>query len=256
MAWLKIETHTPDKPEIYALADMLSRCPEEIFGRCFRLWTWFDRHTQDGNAKLVTSLLLDRITGVQGFADCLVSVGWLEKSEGGYSLPNFDRHNGNTAKTRAETAKRVSEHREKKRICNAETVTSALPREEKIREEVNPLPPTEVGKPEKSVCPDCPAEKIVEAYHRELPTSPRVVILTKSRRGYLKQRWIELYRAGDFKTESEGLDVFATYFQNVSHSKFLTGQTTGRDGKPPFVADLEWLVKPNNFAKVVEGKYA
>jgi hypothetical protein len=103
--------------------------------------------------------------------------------------------------------------------------------------------------------PDCPAEKIVEIYHRELPANPRLAILHKTRRGYLKQRWAELYQSGDFKTEAEGLEVFATYFQNVKQSKFLTGQTNGRDGKPPFIADLEWLVKPTNFAKVVEGKY-
>lgn len=127
MAWLKVETHTPDKPEIHAIADALQITPEEVFGRCFRLWTWFDTHTENGNAKHVTYSLLDYVTGVTGFANSLVSVGWLIENEAGFSLPNFDKHNGNTAKNRAETAKRVTKFR------NAKNVTKALP--EKIRED-------------------------------------------------------------------------------------------------------------------------
>jgi hypothetical protein len=34
----------------------------------------------------------------------------------------------------------------------------------------------------------------------------------------------------------------------------LTGRCEGRKGRP-FVADLEWIIRPKNFAPILEGKY-
>src|SRR5690606_26191535 len=62
--------------------------------------------------------------------------GWLVQCGSNLSLPNFDRHNGKTAKNRALTAKRVAEFKSDGNAKgNARSVTSALPREEKRREE-------------------------------------------------------------------------------------------------------------------------
>jgi hypothetical protein len=38
-------------------------------------------------------------------------------------------------------------------------------------------------------------------------------------------------------------------------SRFLTGKAEPGPGRKPFVATLEWLLRPKNFAKVVEGTY-
>lgn len=138
--WLKMEHATPDKPETFAMAGLLSiDDPDLVVGKLFRVWRWFDQHTVDGNASGVTSALLDRIACCNGFATAMERVGWLVVTDGGLSLPKFDRHNGKTAKTRAETARRVAKHRG----CNAtgndvgndSGVTSALAREEKNTEE-------------------------------------------------------------------------------------------------------------------------
>jgi hypothetical protein len=60
------------------------------------------------------------------------SVGWLIGDDNNYSFPNFGRHNGETAKTRAMTGKRVAKHRNEKALqSNGDAVT----REEKRREE-------------------------------------------------------------------------------------------------------------------------
>jgi hypothetical protein len=105
-------------------------------GKLFRLWRWFDQHTASGNAHGVTSSLLDRIIGVAGFCEAVQSVGWIEISADGIRLPNFERHNGNTAKTRALTAKRVAKSKGKGNgQGNAASVTLSLPREEKRRED-------------------------------------------------------------------------------------------------------------------------
>lgn len=140
--WIKMEVSTPDKPEVLAItAKMGWDDPDLTVGKLFRMWRWFDQQTTDGNARGVTKTLLDRIVGVTGFADAMQSVGWLVENDSGIVLPNFEKHCGETAKTRAQTAKRVAKHRasagstESNADGNGEIVTSALPREEKRREE-------------------------------------------------------------------------------------------------------------------------
>ena len=134
--WIKIEVVTPGKPEIDILAELLSVTVNEVIGGLVRLWIWADQQTVDGNAHSVTKCAIDRHSGVTGLANAMLCdrVEWLvESGKGGFVFPNFDRHNGQTAKCRVLTAKRVAES--KKRKGNAPSVTSALPREEKRREE-------------------------------------------------------------------------------------------------------------------------
>lgn len=127
--WIKVEHATPDKPEIAQMAEILGIDQDAAFGKCVRLWMWADQQSVDGNALSVTSAFLDRIVFCNGFAKALVKVGWLDGRDGRLSIPNFDRHNGQSAKKRAQTTKRVSQHR------NAASVTSALPDKREIRED-------------------------------------------------------------------------------------------------------------------------
>jgi len=92
--------------------------------------------------------------------------------------------------------------------------------------------------------PPCPYQKIIDLYHEHCPTLPRFEILTTARKTQIRARW----------REDSDLDGWANYFMAVSRSPFLTGQVPGRNDKP-FLADLEWLTKEANMAKVIEGKY-
>lgn len=113
--WLKMECCTPEKAEVLAITAKLGWDDVDLtVGKLFRMWRWFDQHTVGGNAKSVTPALLEKIIGTPGFCDALQSVGWLVVNQEGISLPNFDAHNGNSAKSRAETARRVSKHKAKK----------------------------------------------------------------------------------------------------------------------------------------------
>lgn len=107
--------------------------------------------------------------------------------------------------------------------------------------------------------PDCPHERIVALYHELMPTSPRMLEWNETRRGYLRARWRQKAlpngKTQGYTTVDDGLAYWRRFFLWCAESKFLTGQTDGRPGRPPFVADLEWLMKPGNFAKVIEGKY-
>lgn len=133
-SWIKFDTATPNKPEVWQIASDLGIDPDAVVGKLLRVWAWFDEHTVDGNADSVTKKLLDRSVGVTGFCDAVVSSGWMLDDGATVSLPNFDRHNGQTAKNRALTAVRVANH---KRFANVKGndagVSDALPREDKIR---------------------------------------------------------------------------------------------------------------------------
>ena len=107
--------------------------------------------------------------------------------------------------------------------------------------------------------PDCPHEKIVALYHDVLPQCPRIREWNDTRRGYLRARWRDKAKPNGasqgYSTVEDGLAWWRKFFGWVAESSFLTGMATGRGDKRPFVADLEWLGKPSNFVKVIEGKY-
>lgn len=132
--WIKVEHGTPDKPEIIAMAELLGMTAYEVFGRLFRVWSWFDLQTMNGNAVSVSGVTLmkfiDAHTATPGMAASMKKVGWLSDS----GMVNFEYHNGESAKKRAVTQKRVKKHRNAQR--NAGVTLGALP--EKRREEVTP----------------------------------------------------------------------------------------------------------------------
>lgn len=134
--WIKFELSTMDKPEVCQIADAAGIDPDAVVGKLMRVWGWFDQQTESGNAPSVSKKLLDRLVGVSGFCEFMQSVGWMVDGDGIISLPNFDRHNGKTAKNRVLTAKRVANHKVKTNAeSNAANVSGALPKEEKRREE-------------------------------------------------------------------------------------------------------------------------
>lgn len=142
--WLKMEKHTPEKPEILAMSSLLSLDPEIVFTKCFKVWRWADSQTVDGNAPGVTAALLDSLVSVTGFGAALVKVGWLNETTGAIVFPNFGYHMGESAKKRDLSGKRVKALRKR----NAQSVTEALPdktrqEETRIEEGETPLPPSE-----------------------------------------------------------------------------------------------------------------
>ena len=136
--WMKIELEMPDKPEVHYIAGALNLDPDAVVGKLIRVWQWFNKHTEDGNAHGVTYLLVDRITGVTGFGEAMAFAGWLEQHDKILVMPKFDRHTSESAKKRALTNRRVAEYRQKN--SNAPNVTKSVTREEKRRSKP-PIPP-------------------------------------------------------------------------------------------------------------------
>lgn len=106
-----------------------------------------------------------------------------------------------------------------------------------------------------SKIPPCPHQAIIDIYHQTLPELPKVISWNKTREAHLKQRWRELFTEFECKSTEEALDWFKNdFFQFIKNSKFLTGRTQSKDRRP-FLADLEWVIKPTNFTKIIERKY-
>lgn len=180
MSWLKFETTTHEKPEVFQITtEMGWDDPDLTVGKLLRVWRWFDEHTVSGDARSVTLPLVDRLIGVTGFAQAMVNVGWLVITEQGLTLPNFDRHNGKTAKDRALTAKRNASYVKRQKSdaeSDASTVTSpsesASAREEK-RRDITTLsgdPDGVVAEPKKT---DTKAQDSFDEFWKAYPSCPR-----------------------------------------------------------------------------------
>ena len=106
--------------------------------------------------------------------------------------------------------------------------------------------------------PDCPHQGLISLFVAAIPELPRPKpeLWGGKNAEAMRSRWKWVLTAkrenGDryATTEAEALDWFSRFFTRVGASDFLTG----RDGKWS-ACDLGWLMKPDNFAKVVQGNY-
>lgn len=159
--WIKLEATTLDKPEVLRIARILKIDRDAALGKVVRLWSWFDANSVDGVVDGVVDADVDRMCFCPGFASACVAVGWLVVDEASerITLPNFERHNGETAKQRALKNRRQANWRagvdgsvDKTSSTKASTrqSTKASTREEKRRdkEQEPPIPPEggQVGK--------------------------------------------------------------------------------------------------------------
>ena len=164
----------------------------------------------------------------------------------------------------ADTNKRIAIAREAKRKENstkrAQAVDEPTPNHKPITNNQHIFISPPDGEPEQKAdkkLPGCDHKSVVELYHQLLPTMRRVEVWNDTRAGYLRQRWREVAVELSETKEINHADVLTwweEFFKHVSKSKFLTGKINDKSGRT-FVADLEWIIKPSNFAKIVEGKY-
>jgi uncharacterized protein YdaU (DUF1376 family) len=89
-------------------------------------------------------------------------------------------------------------------------------------------------------------DEVIAAYHECLPNQPRVKQWTKTRASLLNARIAERCKDGK---PADGIGYWRDFFGKVAASDFLTGKSSD------FTVSLEWLVRPQNFLKVIEGNY-
>ena len=143
--WIKMTHNLPEKPEVLAISGKTGLNRFDVVGRLFIVWRWFDNNTTDGNARGVTSVTLEEClfgySSNVAFVSAVISAGWLVETDEGIHVVKFDEHISESAKVRAQTAKRVAKSKKKGKgnaAGNADSVTETVPREEKRREEEIP----------------------------------------------------------------------------------------------------------------------
>jgi len=142
--WIKMRVDLRDDPAVFRIAEVLGIDELHVVGCLFCFWAWTDKHAVDGRVDGATSRLVDKVSMTPGFADALVSVGWLTFDESGLQIPHFDRHNGESAKERSLKNARQARWRAKKDSsvdgqASTTASTTASTREEKRREDTSSL---------------------------------------------------------------------------------------------------------------------
>lgn len=114
-------------------------------------------------------------------------------------------------------------------------------------------PPEPAAHDDKSGPPPCPFTALVGLYHEILPELPRVKSLSAQRQTLARGRWREAWQSEKRnhrpRDQTALLAYFRRYFSLVRECDFLMGRV--KDWR----ADFEWLLRPSNFAKVIEDRY-
>lgn len=121
--WIKVCKDTPQKGEFAILSERLDMSIGDVFLLFFRLYSWADGQTADGFLPHMTAKRISEVSGVaEDFCVALGSedIGWLyhvSESDGkpaGMVFKNWNRHNGMSAKKRAQDNQRQRRRRAKK----------------------------------------------------------------------------------------------------------------------------------------------
>lgn len=163
--WIKWGKGLEQKPEVFRMARKLGVDRYSVAGRLMAVWAWCDENVtleaqQNRNGSVTAPVRMcdvDDIAAIEGFAEAMVDCGWLDRSGEDVVFPNFERHNGNTAKQRSLGSNRMQKVRggvthEPSRLlrkCDDPSATKASPdkiREDKTREEDKP-PVSPKGEP-------------------------------------------------------------------------------------------------------------
>ena len=100
--WIKMRVDLCDDPSVIKISSETNLDEDTVVGKLHRLWCWADRHTIDGQTDGVTIGWIDRYVNHKGFAEAMVNAKWLMVDGDHLTFPHFERHNGKTAKKRAE----------------------------------------------------------------------------------------------------------------------------------------------------------
>lgn len=134
--WIKMRSDLFTHPKVVRMASALKADKLRIVGGLMSVWCLFDAHSVDGELEGYNFAEVDDQLRWPGFSASMASIGWLAETENGLVLPEFDTHNGQSAKRRAQDADRKREVRK----VSASDTDEKRTREEKRREERNTVP--------------------------------------------------------------------------------------------------------------------
>jgi len=129
--WIKMRADLHTHPKVVRIASALDADRLRVVGALHATWCLFDAHSVDGELEGYSPKTLNDMIGFEGFAQALITVGWLESTDVSLCMPRFFEHNGQSAKRRAQEADRKRNVRK----MSASDADKKRTREEKRREE-------------------------------------------------------------------------------------------------------------------------
>ena len=143
--WIKMRGNLWDDPRVARICDTTNKREAEVIGGLYWLWSMADEQTDDGNLVGLSTATIDRKTGIKGFGDALLKIGWVLEIPDGLKITRFEEHNGSSAKRRAQMAKASSAYRSasSKRHPHMMTESSRGDDLEKRREDISPIVPVD-----------------------------------------------------------------------------------------------------------------
>ncbi|MEA3224929.1 MAG: hypothetical protein U9Q07_03190 [Planctomycetota bacterium] len=128
MGWIKMRSDLGRSPAVLKMYHLMPRAKSvnAVLGAILRLLWLADEQTKDGILDGYSEKDLDKYVGIKGFSAALSdpSVQWLAIEGNSIQILDYAKHNGESAKQRANTAKRMAKARTKiGNTTNAGTVS-------------------------------------------------------------------------------------------------------------------------------------
>lgn len=139
--WIKMRMDLHRHPKVVRIMSALNADRLRAIGGLHAVWCIFDEHSQDGRLDGYTPRIMDDMIGWKGFCQAMIDVGWLTYSTTeGLAVPNFDTHNGDSAKRRATEAERKRSSRKTSAERPQNVRTECGQKADQRREEKNNTP--------------------------------------------------------------------------------------------------------------------
>lgn len=252
--WIKLRVDLQSHPKIVRILSATKSDKFRAIGGLHAVWSVFDTHSVDGVLDGYSPDALDHVIGWQGFADAMIAVGWLHfDGSQTLSLPEFDEHNGQSAKRRAEDQKRKKSSRKSpqsvRNLSAKETdeTRDKVRTREREREEVKEMKisassPSDAA-PTRS--DPVPYQRIVDCYNRNMAKLPKVLSVTTKRKTLIRSAW---------QTDAKwrNAEFWDAYFEECADDGFLNGSGPYRAPHENWRPSFDHLMKTETVAKVFE----
>lgn len=149
--WIKMRINLWTHPKVVTLASQLSVTRAHTIGALHCAWGIADQHAGENGTVEMSAAALDSLCETPGLAAAMVGIGWLVVNGNSMQFVNYQEHNGETGKQRADNQRR--QRLSRKRVTSVtekcdRTVTRGEERREEKRRKKDSATTKEVVIPE------------------------------------------------------------------------------------------------------------
>jgi hypothetical protein len=137
MAWISVHQAVWTHRKTYALADLLALDETYAAAHVIRLWTWALDNSAEGGGIGNSARVIARAAGWPGdpvlFLEALVGCGWLDETEDGYVIHDWEEYGGKLVEKRRSEADRLRKWRDEQRTDDTRTKVVGETRTKRVR---------------------------------------------------------------------------------------------------------------------------